>query len=100
MPELTSWLIAAMAGYITGTIVGYLKESSRERGKRAAERRPSVEIVEVSLSPGAPFSKWCEDCNRTHLWVTIYAYEGDDPTTARPIGVAPIADDESQDGER
>lgn len=98
MSDPIAWILATLAGVVVGTGIGYLQHRISERRKRS--RRPSVEIIEVSLSPGAPFSKWCEDCNRTHLWVTIYAYEGDDPTMARPIGVAPIADDESQDGER
>lgn len=54
--------------------------------------RRTIEVVELTVMPGAPFSKWCDDCNRTHGWVNVYAYEGDDPSQARHIHTAPVAD--------
>lgn len=56
-------------------------------------------VVEVSVMPGAVMEQWCDDCNCTHRFVNVYAYEGDDPSTARRIGIAPVPDDyEDQDG--
>ncbi len=61
--------------------------------------RRTIEVIELTVMPGAYFEKWCDDCNRTHGWVNVYAYEGDDPSQARHIATAPVADDwDEQDG--
>ncbi|MDI3331427.1 MAG: hypothetical protein QJR09_11970 [Micrococcus sp.] len=50
--------------------------------------------IRATVTPGAYTEQWCDGCNRTHGVVTLYAYRDDDPTTARPVGMIVMDEDE------
>lgn len=83
-------------------LIGFLAFGKRRAAEAAPAPSdgPTIRVIELTMVPGAYFEKWCDDCNRAHGWVTVYAYEGDDMSTARPIGIAAVPDDvELQDGD-
>ena len=78
-------------------VVLFMASAKRQRDESKPDpKRPTrrtIEVIELTVMPGAYFERWCDDCNRTHGWVNVYAYEGDDPSQARHIATAPVADD-------
>lgn len=96
----------ALALFVIGlaavALVMVLMWSSMPATAQEAKRptRRTIEVIEMTVIPGAYFEKWCDDCNRTHGWVTVYAYEGDNVAAAQPIGIAAVPEGyDEQDGE-